>query len=424
VDFSWKCDLTIPLSQFLKEAKLRPPLKLHFKLANVEDGFFKKKAFYSPKRLLSSLKKLLLLPIHYFSAKLVVVSSNYPLSLFNFFGRYFYSGSSPSPLTEKFVKWFFGRLGSVEAQEIQKALEKHSACDTSRYNCPFDEWSNYEFDLVYHSSQDPKWERQKLHIKIDNKILEGELLFRKDFLEEKRWTLFSLGNGELLEFRRNCRDTYNYLTQIRSGALFFNYPGVGKSQGWPKKSLILKAYYALLKLLEDPDGLGAKDIIGYGWSLGGGVQSEALQYHPFKTSINYVFVKDRTFSSLVRTIIDVAGTTLSKISKFSKWDLNSFASSTWLSKHNIPEVIVQCGFVAYESTIDLETNSHFPLKEISQIRDDVVITKQASLAKKILETPSFPKESQNLFITKENHSGRFYLEPLIKTIQNLLRSDY
>ena len=209
---------------------------------------------------------------------------------------------------------------------------------------------------------------------------------------------------------------------MRSGALFFNYPGVGKSQGWPKKSLILKAYYALLKLLEDPNGLGAKDIIGYGWSLGGGVQSEALQYHSFNPSINYVFIKDRTFYSLVRTVVDVAGTSLSKIAKFSKWELNSFASSNWLSKHNIPEIIVQCGFVAYESTIDKETNSHFPLKNLSQIRDDVIVTAKASLAKKILNSPSFPKKSQKLLITKENHTGKFYLQPLIKTIQYFLKN--
>ena len=180
MDFSWKCDFTIPLSRFLKETKLQSPLKLHFKLADIENGF-KKNNSLSPKKLFLSLKNFLFLPIHYFSAKLVVVSSNYPLSLFNFFGRYFYSKSYPSPIIEKFVKWFFGRLGSIEAKEIQKALEKHSACDPSKNHSPFDEWSDYEFDLVYNSSQEHKWERQKLHIHIDNKILEGEILFRKRF---------------------------------------------------------------------------------------------------------------------------------------------------------------------------------------------------------------------------------------------------
>ena len=85
-------------------------------------------------------------------------------------------------------------------------------------------------------------------------------------------------------------------------AIVFNYPGVGASSGLPNRQAMAKTYRAMLNFLEDrTNGIGATEIIGYGHSIGGGVQGDALKTHELKKDVKYVFVKSRTFSDLSTT---------------------------------------------------------------------------------------------------------------------------
>ena len=72
---------------------------------------------------------------------------------------------------------------------------------------------------------------------------------------------------------------------------------IGRSSGFPTSYSIGAGQEAGLQFLEN--GIGAKKIIHYGMSLGGGAQAEAILSHEFKTEeIDYIVWTDRSFDKL------------------------------------------------------------------------------------------------------------------------------
>jgi hypothetical protein len=181
------------------------------------------------------------------------------------------------------------------------------------------------------------------------------------------------------------------LTATEGNALLFNYPGVGASTGLPNKNAMIKVYQAMLNFLEDQEkGIGAKEIIGWGFSIGGGVQGNALRWHKLKEKIKYVFVKDRTFSDLATTadylVFRCAGIAL----KLLGWNMRSVESS---KKLQAPEIIIQTADVSHPTI----------LKNSVGIVDDGIIAKEASLAKALLDDPLCPRQNKTFFGISQNH---------------------
>ncbi len=164
-------------------------------------------------------------------------------------------------------------------------------------------------------------------------------------LHNKKWLLPSLGNMELYEDKLVSPRFQTFLKESATNAILFNYPGVGSSFGTPCSATAVKAYQAVLSFLENEEqGIGAKEITGYGFSLGGGVQGESLKTHPLQKGldkgIRYVFIKDRTFSNLEKVAKSFAGFLGSAVSYFG-WTLDSIESSKKLAHLGISEIIIQ-----------------------------------------------------------------------------------
>jgi alpha-beta hydrolase superfamily lysophospholipase len=154
-----------------------------------------------------------------------------------------------------------------------------------------------------------------------------------------RWLLASNGNGEFYEYKLHDHTFKQILTQLNGNAIVFNYPGVASSSGWPNRFAMMKAYHALLNFLEDQEkGVGAQEIIGYGHSLGGAVQGDALLTHDFKQGIKYVFVKSLTFSNLRVTAALLTNRLLGLLVRVLNWNMGSEESS---KKLRVPEIIMQ-----------------------------------------------------------------------------------
>jgi hypothetical protein len=103
------------------------------------------------------------------------------------------------------------------------------------------------------------------------------------------WFIYAGPNAMPLEVQNNNRVPAH-------GYIFFNYPGVGCSEGSVTEQNAVAAHRAMLALLEDEtNGFGAKVIVSWGASIGGGVQGEAIKNHVFKDDIDYFFVKEDTF---------------------------------------------------------------------------------------------------------------------------------
>lgn len=251
---------------------------------------------------------------------------------------------------------------------------------------------------------------------VDELTLDTMIVGKKETLSEgRRWLLISAGNGEFYELICCDPDLYSLANRLKANILLFNYPGVGASQGTVNATTLGKAYHAMLRLLEDKEeGIGAKEIIGYGHSLGGGVQAEGLNIHKLDPNIRYVFLKSRTFS----TVGDEAGSFLTGISclgaTLSLLNLNLDCVSS--SKK------LKCREIILQTTTDnkyVELTPESDLKKLLPDRDPV-ITREATLVKALLTDPGCPKESKRIIGIPQDHNGGF---PSINFLTNLIEEE-
>lgn len=236
------------------------------------------------------------------------------------------------------------------------------------------------------------WKYKRITIEVDGYKVDAMIVGKPSTFHNGRWVLPSLGNGEFYEDALSDDSSVkSLLRSVAGNALVFNYPGVGASSGLPSRDAMTKAYRAMLSFLEDQEkGIGAKEIIGYGHSLGGGVQGDALLTHVLKKDIRYVFVKSRTFSDLYTEASLVTNKVLGFLVKFFGWNMNSVASSKQLKA---PEIIMQTARVKEDCEI----------MDSSLIRNDGVIRANASLAKALLEDKGCSKENKVFIGMRERH---------------------
>lgn len=219
-----------------------------------------------------------------------------------------------------------------------------------------------------------KWKVKRISVEVDGYIIDAAIMGKASTLGNGRWVLSSNGNGEFYENKLQDSSFKHILSELNGNAIVFNYPGVGSSTGMPNRNAMAKAYRAMLNFLEDQEkGIGAKEIIGYGHSIGGGVQGDALLSHELKQDVKYVFVKSRTFSDLSTTASHLTNRLFGFLVKVLGWNMSSVKSS---KKLKAPEIIMQTAKVS--NYTDISNHSE-------KIKHDGVIPAEASLAKKLLD---------------------------------------
>jgi len=269
---------------------------------------------------------------------------------------------------------------------------------------------NYANKLRSHIFLNSEWKYKRITIAVDDYKVDAMIIGKASTLGNRRWVLASNGNGEFYEEKPFSKFQL-VLDAMNGNAIVFNYPGVGASSGSPNRQAMAKAYRALLRFLEDQDkGVGAKEIIGYGHSIGGGVQGDALNTHKLKEDVKYVFVKSRSFSDLATTVsILTRSSFLGFLVKFLGWNMDPVEAS---KKLQVPEIIMQTADVK-----DYEV-----LENSSKIMDDGIIPVKSSLAKVLLDDNQSLK-SEKLFIgMHEGHNDELE-DPsyLVEKIESYLK---
>ncbi|MBS4163281.1 Uncharacterized protein PRO82_000581 [Candidatus Protochlamydia amoebophila] len=252
------------------------------------------------------------------------------------------------------------------------------------------------------------WKYKRLTIKVDDYKIDAMIMGQKETLDNGRWVLASNGNAEFYESKLNEGQFKKLLVQINSNAIFFNYPGVGASSNLPNKNAMTKAYQALLNFLEDQEkGIAAKEIIGFGHSIGAGVQAEALKRHALKSGIKYVWVKSRTFSDLATTAGLITNKVLGLLVKVIGWNIDCVESSKALQA---PEIILQTASVANYQEL---TNS-------SKIIHDGIIPENATLAKVLLDQGCSISKKRIIGVPESHNQELTELQYLANSINQML----
>lgn len=126
----------------------------------------------------------------------------------------------------------------------------------------------------------------------DGVLLNGIKLLHRE--SPKKWVVFL--NGNKGSYETNYCSILNMCSQIRANILCVNYRGVGKSEGFCNSSdQIVLDGKAMVQYLTDEEHVDQKDIIVYGYSLGGGVGAQVVAMEQFK---DLRLISDRSFSSL------------------------------------------------------------------------------------------------------------------------------
>lgn len=241
-----------------------------------------------------------------------------------------------------------------------------------------------------------EWKYKRITLEIDGYKIDSVILGKENTFNNNRWLVASNGNAEFYEDKLSGnREFKEILSQVNANGIVFNYPGVGASTGLPNRYAMAKAYRAILTFLEDgKKGLGAKQIIGYGHSIGGGSQGDALNIHKLKKGIKYVFVKSRTFDTMSKlSSLIINSKKLGFLVKLFGWNMSSVESS---KKLLAPEIILQTAKVSDYEIMQTE-DSH-------KIENDGVIHPEASLAKTLLQDPKCPKDNKIFIGMPEMHN--------------------
>lgn len=300
---------------------------------------------------------------------------------------------------------------------------------------------NYALDC--RENLHPDWKYKRFTVQVDGTDIDAYIITKPNTVNNGRWMLNSNGVGQFAEercfrdmivppdqpvqnegedkqnaeapqptYRATYRELMGHefrqiLTSLESNAIVFNYPNVGSSGGMPNRNTMVKAYKAMLTILEDQTiGLGAKEIIGYGHSIGGGVQGDALRTHELKNDIKYAFVKSRTFSNLSTASSCLASHMAGRIAgyiaeffiKCFGWNLDSVESSL---KLNAPEIILQTATMPNEAFEYEELLTH---EDANKIASEEAIRDDASIAKALLTNPDWDRTKKRIFGIRQTHS--------------------
>ncbi|CRX39392.1 CPn0927/CPn0928 family alpha/beta hydrolase fold protein [Estrella lausannensis] len=245
------------------------------------------------------------------------------------------------------------------------------------------------------------WKYKRFTVAVDDCLVDACVIGREETLGNGRFVLKSFGNGET--YRLSDYAFEQFLQEINGNAIVFNVPGVGGSVGGPSRDTMAKAYRAMLQFMEDQEeGLGAREIIGYGYSIGGAVQATGLDEHTLRNDLKYLFIKDKTFATLGGIATDIAGGFIGFVVKALGWNISVVDSSIRLKAK---EIIIQTTS-GYQERV---------LTSAAEIINDGIITASASLAKAILESKE-PMYEKVVIATPTDHGT-----PLLST--NILSTE-
>jgi hypothetical protein len=246
-------------------------------------------------------------------------------------------------------------------------------------------------DILNTEEEPIKWKYKRLTVKTNRYKIDGIIIGTADTLGNGKWVLACNGNSECYENQLGeSQRVKTLINEIRGNALVFNYPGVGASSGLPKRKAMVKAYRSMLRFLEDENGIGAKKIIGYGYSIGGATQIYALKKHILKPHIKYVFIEDKVFSKLSKLASEkVKGSGF--IVKTLGWNMNPAKVAR---KMEIPEIILQ----------NVQFFDYHEITDSSMIEGDEVLSVRSSLATALLEDKKCSRTNKVFIGVPETHS--------------------
>lgn len=239
----------------------------------------------------------------------------------------------------------------------------------------------------------PKADEEKVckrfAVGADELIVDALIMGAKENLDNRRWVVFSVGNGECYELYATDPDVLRFAHTLNVNILFYNHPGVGGSSGPVNATTFVKAHEAMLHFMVE--SLSATTIIDWGHSIGCAVHDN--QYIP---PVNYLRVKSRGFID----IASAAGAAITGISAIG-WPLRLVDAKFDCLEASVhtpcPEIILQSGVENH--VVELKKNS-----DLDVLRDyDPIVKKEVTLAYGLFQRKAEWHGEKRFFAIPQGH---------------------
>lgn len=187
---------------------------------------------------------------------------------------------------------------------------------------------------------------QSIYLKSKDKTLINAWYIKAK--ANKPTILFCHGNAGNISYYQEVIDTFS---SKGYGLLLVDYRGYGKSQGAPSESGLYKDVNTALRFLKEKEKIPNRNIVIWGWSLGGAVVTEAASHEKYKAVIlqsTFTNIKDEALyvfqqqsqSSISRAIIRFLVDNLIYYTKFDTKSKVVKIESPLLIAHDMPDTVI------------------------------------------------------------------------------------
>lgn len=141
------------------------------------------------------------------------------------------------------------------------------------------------------------------HVKLDTIVVNNLEQIKKP-INEQKFVVFFTGNSGSYEGAFD--ELLHFSNETGANVYTGNYRGVGESEGFPTgfKDLVMDGEAMIQFLLSK--GVKSKNILIYGWSMGGAVGTHVAALHQ-KTGDEMNLANDRSFASFVKEVKELLG---------------------------------------------------------------------------------------------------------------------
>ncbi len=247
------------------------------------------------------------------------------------------------------------------------------------------------------------WKLKRITIQVNGRDIDGVIMVRRDTAHNGRWMVVSEGRQGYWERKVQDRGLQGLLEANQSNAIILNYAGVGRSVGPTTRANLVEGCKAAFAFVEEK--LQATHVIGYGYSMGGGVMSEAMAKLPSPSNgVTRVALFDRTFCRLTkataryaskglgRVLGPVVRFVVSHLFKGLGWELRTSRACKRLTGRR---VVLQTTSESIADILGVRVRIH---------RNDGIIHRNDTLAARLVQNPTQRDGIVVLGIT-ENHNA-------------------
>lgn len=186
---------------------------------------------------------------------------------------------------------------------------------------------------------------KRFSVRVNGNLIDAVAVGKRENISKGRWMICSNGNAEFYELKHALTNNEMRMAdQLNCICVFYNYPGVGRSEGsfFPSSLDFVACHQAIHKCIED--NFNPCCVIDWGYSIGGLVQGESRKTITMKDQHNtkHILVKYMSLSSLEQFLNISIAPLCGKLCRVLGWNYSSVESSKTLPPHHT-EIIIQQG---------------------------------------------------------------------------------